>query len=181
MKAKTGIFAVALLVLGSFLSQVSSAADTGKSNLDAFSHKKAKDQLMYLMAVSADRAQDRIKDGIVFTPYAAVFKPNGEIKYIELGEKRFDQSVAIAILHRSLRALAEAKKIATSAVYYTIEAQAEDGTSNRVLIAELEHAMGLSLINATPYKNVDGKVLFGQSVERSHEPKVMYDEPPKAE
>jgi len=164
------------IMAGTMASSLSNAADEYGSNLDAFSKEKAKEQLLYLMSKSVDRAQARVESDIVFKPYAAVFKPNGEIKYVELGEDRFDDSVATEIIRRSLRKLAEVQKIATSAVYYTIEAESDDGVNNRVLVVELEHAMGVSFISATPYKRVDGKLLFGESVERKHTPQVMYVE-----
>ncbi len=146
------------------------------ADLDAFSKEKAKEQLLYLMAQSIDRAQAKVENDIVFKPYAAVFKPNGEIKYVELGEERFDDSVAIEILRRSLNVLARSRKIATSAIYYTVEATDEAGSNNRVLVVELEHSIGVSFISATPYKRVDGKLLFGESVEREHAPQVMLTE-----
>jgi hypothetical protein len=45
-----------------------------------------------------------------------------------------------------------------------------------VLVVELEHSIGVSFIKATPYKRVDGKLLFGEVVERKHAPQVMYVE-----
>jgi len=127
--------------------------------------EKAKKQLYYLLDKSYKKGEDELKKTDLMMPYAAVIKPDGEVKTISIGDSKMPAAFALRVLHDSLHALALKGKIAASAIYYIVVDPKIKKKGVRLLTIELEHSVGVGFVRVTPFKVVNHKISYSKGKE----------------
>lgn len=142
--------------------------DVEQVKLLRITEEKANEQLDFLMEKTLGKTIPQLVASGTFFPYAAVLRPNGEVKYMRVSsDSTLAGPAVIQILRESLKATADTKKIIGSVLYY-LSSDVSKGKDNAVSVVavELEHAYGIAKGRAISFE-VDGSdIEFGDGAEK---------------
>lgn len=136
----------------------------------------ANKQLAYLSDEATSKYQQRIDPGKVPSPSGWMLMKDGvTVKELKLDESAKDAppQIRIVMFRAALKSIARRGQINAAAILYA--GQMSETNTQKVLVLEHEHRLGISGSKFVPYTVDGGKVQYSQSVTREKAFQMFYD------